>query len=251
MIFMNNNPFSLNNKTILITGASSGIGQAVSIECSKMGATIIATGRNKERLSDTMKSLDTSDTHRCIQADLANYNDIVSLVEELPMLDGVVFCAGVNDKSLAKMIDQVKIDKMFQTNVFSQMLLTKELVKKKKINAGASLVMISSIASTYATISNALYASSKGAIEAYMRTLALELAPRKIRVNAIRPGMVETPILGSYVMSDGLDEFKKQFPLGRFGQPEEIAYGIIYLLSDASKWTTGTLITIDGGITLR
>ena len=248
---MNYNPFSLKGKTILITGASSGIGKAVSIECSKMGATIIATGRNRERLTDTMNSLEVSDTHKCVQADLTNDSDVVSLVEELPMLDGVVFCAGVNDKSLAKMIDQGKIDKMFQTNVFSQMLLTKELVKKKKINAGASMVMISSIASTYATISNALYASSKGAIEAYMRTLALELAPSKIRVNAIRPGMVETPILGSYVMSDGLDEFKKQFPLGRFGQPEEIAYGIIYLLSDASKWTTGSLITIDGGITLR
>ena len=248
---MNYNPFSLKGKTILITGASSGIGKAVSIECSKMGATIIATGRNRERLTDTMNSLEVSDTHKCVQADLTNDSDVVSLVEELPMLDGVVFCAGVNDKSLAKMIDQGKIDKMFQTNVFSQMLLTKELKKKKKINAGASMVMISSIASTYATISNALYASSKGAIEAYMRTLALELAPSKIRVNAIRPGMVETPILGSYVMSDGLDEFKKQFPLGRFGQPEEIAYGIIYLLSDASKWTTGSLITIDGGITLR
>ena len=198
-----------------------------------------------------MSDLEESESHLAFQADLTDKEDLSHLVAEMPMLDGAVFCAGVNDKTLVKMIDQDKIDKMFQTNVFSQMLLIKELVKKKKLNAGASLVMISSIASTYSTISNSLYAASKGAVESYMRVLALELAPRKIRVNAIRPGMVETPILESYALTEGLEEFKKQFPLGRFGRPEEVAYGVIYLLSDASKWTTGSCLTIDGGITLR
>lgn len=248
---MSNNPFSLSSKTILVTGASSGIGRAVAIECSKVGASIFATGRNKERLEQTMGELEKSDSHLALQADLTNSEEIARMVADLPVLDGAVFCAGVNDKTLTKMIDQDKIDKMFHTNVFSQMLLIKELIKKKKLNAGASLVMISSIASTYSTISNSLYAASKGAVESYMRVLALELAPRKIRVNAIRPGMVETPILESYALAEGLEEFKKQFPLGRFGRPEEIAYGIIYLLSDASQWTTGSCLTIDGGITLR
>jgi NAD(P)-dependent dehydrogenase (short-subunit alcohol dehydrogenase family) len=248
---MSNNPFSLSSKTILVTGASSGIGRAVAIECSKEGASIIATGRNKERLEQTLGELEKLYSHLVLQADLTNSEEIAHIVAEMPVLDGAVFCAGVNDKTLIKMIDQDKIDKMFQTNVFSQMLLIKELIKKKKLNAGASLVMISSIASTYSTISNSLYAASKGAVESYMRVLALELAPRKIRVNAIRPGMVETPILESYALAEGLEEFKKQFPLGRFGRPEEIAYGIIYLLSDASQWTTGSCLTIDGGITLR
>ena len=248
---MFNNPFSLSNKTILVTGATSGIGRAAAIECSKEGASIIATGRNKERLEQTLSEIEKSASRLALQADLTDNEELSHLVAEIPMLDGAVFCAGVNDKTLVKMIDQDKIDKMFQTNVFSQMLLIRELMKKKKLNAGASLVMISSIASTYSTISNSLYAASKGAVESYMRVLALELAPRKIRVNAIRPGMVETPILESYALTEELEEFKKQFPLGRFGRPEEIAYGIIYLLSDASKWTTGSCLTIDGGITLR
>lgn len=248
---MSYNPFSLSNKSILVTGASSGIGRAVAIECSKSGASIIATGRNQERLEQTLGDLEQIGSHIAIQADLAVSEDVSRLVSEIPVLDGAVFCAGVNDKTLVKMIDQEKIEKMFQTNVFSQMLLIKELIKKKKLNAGASLVMISSIASSYSTISNSLYAASKGAVESFVRVLALELAPRKIRVNAIRPGMVETPILESYALSESLEDFKKQFPLGRFGRPEEIAYGIMYLLSDASQWTTGSFLTIDGGITLR
>jgi len=248
---MSYNPFSLQDKLILITGASSGIGRAVAIECSKSGASIIATGRNPERLNLTIADLEQASFHLGVQADLTVSEDISRLVSEVPVLDGAVFCAGVNDKTLVKMIDQDKIEKMFQTNVFSQMLLIKELIKKKKLHAGASLVMISSIASSYSTISNSLYAASKGAIESFVRVLALELAPRKIRVNAIRPGMVETPILESYALSEGLEEFKKQFPLGRFGRPEEIAFGIVYLLSDASQWITGSFLTIDGGITLR
>ena len=248
---MSYNPFSLTNKSILVTGASSGIGRAVAIECSRSGASIIATGRNRERLDQTLAALEQPDSHLGVQADLTTSEDISRLVSEMPVLDGAVFCAGVNEKTLVKMITQEKIEKMFQTNVFSQMLLIKELIKKKKLNAGASLVLISSIASSYSTISNCLYAASKGAVESFVRVLALELAPRKIRVNAIRPGMVETPILESYALSEGLEEFQKQFPLGRFGRPEEIAFGILYLLSDASQWTTGTFLTIDGGITLR
>lgn len=248
---MSYNPFSLTNKSILVTGASSGIGRAVAIECSKSGASIIATGRNQERLNQTLNNMEQICSHIAVQADLAASEEISRLVSEIPVLDGAVFCAGVNDKTLVKMIDQNKIEKMFQTNVFSQMLLIKELIKKKKLNAGASLVLISSIASSYSTISNSLYAASKGAVESFVRVLALELAPRKIRVNAIRPGMVETPILETYTLGEELEEFKKQFPLGRFGRPEEIAYGIIYLLSDASQWTTGSFLTIDGGITLR
>lgn len=248
---MSYNPFSLKEKSILVTGASSGIGRAVAIECSKSGASIIASGRNQERLNQTLADLEQAGSHIGVQADLTVSEEISRLVSEIPVLDGAVFCAGINDKTLVKMIDQEKIEKMFQTNVFSQILLIKELIKKKKLNSGASLVLISSIASSYSTISNALYASSKGAVESFVRVLALELAPRKIRVNAIRPGMVETPILESYALTEGLEEFKKQFPLGRFGRPEEIAFGVVYLLSDASQWTTGSFLTIDGGITLR
>lgn len=245
------NPFSLEGKTILVTGASSGIGKAVAIECSKFGANVVITARNEERLKETHSSLDTFGNHSMIIAEVTEQEQVIHLVSECPVLDGVVLCAGVNDKTLVKNINQDKIDKMFKTNVFGPMLISKECVKQKKLKAGASIAMISSIAAGYATISNALYASSKGALESFIKVLALELAPRQIRVNAIRPGMVETPILSAYAMQDQLEGFKKDFPLGRFGKPEEIAYGVVYLLSDAAKWMTGSIFNIDGGITLR
>lgn len=248
---MNYNPFLLNGKTILVTGASSGIGRATAIECSKMGANVVITARNEERLKETFTNLDTSGNHSMIIAEVTAQEDVVRLVSGCPILDGIVFCAGVNDKALVKNINQDKIDKMFKTNVFGPMLISKECIKQKKLNAGAGIVVISSIAADYATISNALYASSKGALESFVKVLALELAPRQIRVNAIRPGMVETPILDAYTMQEQLVEFKNEFPLGRFGKPEEIAYGVVYLLSDAAKWITGTIFNIDGGITLR
>ena len=221
-------PFDLTGKNILITGASSGIGRAVAIECSKLGAQLIVTGRDNERLQETLNSL------RSIQT-----------------IDGLVLSAGINDKTLTKSISAEKIDKMFSINLYSPMFLIKELLKKKKLNVNASVVAISSVSSSYSTISNALYAASKGALESFMRVLALEVAPRRIRVNAIKPAAVETPIIASYKLADEMELFKKQIPLGRFGKPEEIAYGAIYLLSDAAAWITGTILTIDGGLTLR
>ena len=131
------------------------------------------------------------------------------------------------------------------------MKMERKQQKKKKLNVNASVVAISSVSSSYSTISNALYAASKGALESFMRVLALEVAPRRIRVNAIKPAAVETPIIASYKLADEMELFKKQIPLGRFGKPEEIAYGAIYLLSDAAAWITGTILTIDGGLTLR
>ena len=178
-------------------------------------------------------------------------SDIVDVVSCLPVLDGVVNSAGINDKSLVKSLTREKMDKMYETNLFGPMLLIKEVLKSKKVRQGASIVFISSISAQYATISNALYASSKGAVDSFIRVLALEVAHRKIRVNGIRPGVVDTPLLDSYALKEELEEFKKSYPLGRIGRPEDIAYGAVYLLSDASSWVTGTIFNIDGGITLR
>lgn len=242
--------FNLNNKTILVTGASSGIGRSVAIEVSKAGAKLIILGQDESRLKETLSYL-SGDQHLYLMGDLTIDENIISIISQISELDGIVFSAGVNDKSLVKSINREKINKMFNINIFSPMLFTKELIKQKKINKEASIVMISSISSHYATISNALYASSKGALESFIKVLALELSPRKIRVNGIRPGMVETQLLKSYSLQEELETFKAQFPLGRFGNPEEIAYGVVYLLSDATKWMTGSIFNIDGGITLR
>jgi len=245
------NPFSLEGKNILVTGASSGIGRATAVVCSTFGAELVITARNEDRLKETCSMLDANRNYTMISADVMDTAEVTRMIAECPALDGIAVCAGVNDKALVKNINQERVDKMFRTNVFGPMFLSRELIRQKKLKAGASIVMISSIASDYAAVSNALYASSKGALESFVKVLALELAHRQIRVNAIRPGMIQTPILEAYSMQDQLEEFKKEFPLGRFGRPEEIAYGVVYLLSDAAKWITGTTLNIDGGITLR
>lgn len=246
--------FSLCNKTILVTGASSGIGRSVALRCAEFGANLVVSGRNEERLTDVYKQLDRNlgQTHTYIVADITHDEDICTLTSSVDGLDGIVHCAGINDKSLLKFIDRDKIEAMFDINCFAPILLMKEFVKHKKLNKNASIVFISSISATYATISNTLYASSKGAVNSLIRVLALELASKHIRVNGIMPGMVQTDMMKAYGLTDEeLREVEKGYPLGRLGEPSDIANAVIYYLSNASSWVTGTNLTIDGGITLR
>jgi len=245
-----NKAFYLNNKMVLVTGASSGIGKSIASECAEYGATLVITGRNEERLHNTFKSL-PGEGHLKISAELNNEEDIKTFTDKLPQLDGVVHCAGINPKMPVKFISAEKIDQVMKVNFYAPSLIMQSLIRQKKLNKNASVVMISSIAATYATISNAVYASSKGALNSFLRVLALELAGQKIRVNGIQPGMVNTGILESYELKENLKEFEKEYPIGRFGKPEDIAFAAIYLLSDASEWVTGTSLTVDGGITLR
>ena len=243
--------FTLSGKTILITGASSGIGRATAVLCAKMGATVILVARDEERLNQVRSMLEGSN-HICKIVDFADYDSVESLVESLPIVDGVVNSAGINNKYLIKFVDEVKMDNMFKVNCFSPALLIKHLLKKKKLAKGSSIVFLSSISSTYATISNALYAASKGAINSLTRVLALELSSMKIRVNSIQPGMVNTEMVKAYGLSEEeLEATAKSYPLGRLGKPEDIANGIVFLLSDASCWITGISLIIDGGVTLR
>lgn len=248
------NPFSLIGKTILVTGASSGIGRQVAISCSQQGASVVITGRNSERLGQSMHELDKSmsQQHQMIVADLNSDEGIEKLSTQTVLLDGAVFCSGINDKAPIKYVDREKIDKMYNTNVFGPMLLLKNLLKQKKINKEASLVYISSISSIYATISNTLYASTKGAINSMIKVLALELAPRKVRVNSIMPGMIKTGMIHAYGLSEEeMAAVIKGYPLGRIGETEDVANAAIYFLSGASSWVTGSNLVVDGGITLR
>lgn len=245
-----NNPFSLTNKTILVTGASSGIGKATAIECSKAGAKVVLWGRNKERLSQAMSECEGGG-HSIIQFDLSDVDNISGLSEVLPELDGVVHSAGVNTKYLVKNVNRERIDELMHTNFYAPALITQQLLKRKKLSKNASMVFISSISASYASVSNALYASSKAALNAFVRCLAMEIAPRGMRANVIQPGVIETPILKAYAMTDELQDFKNSCPLGHPGDPMDIAQGCVYLLSDASKFATGTILTIDGGLTLK
>jgi len=245
------NPFSVEGKTILVTGASSGIGRATAIECSKMGASVIITGRNEERLNETFKALEGKG-HQQIVADLTNQEDIDHLVSKIGALDGLVNNAGLGRNKPIGFIKMDDLEYVYQTNVFACILLTKSLLKKKKINKGGSLVFTSSISSRMNTPGIAMYASSKAAVSSFMRSCAVELGDKGIRSNAVLPGMVETKLItrGDYTEED-MDKDRNLYPLKRYGKPHEIAYAIIYLLSDASSWVTGTSLVIDGGRLLK
>lgn len=248
---MINNPFSLEGKTILVTGSSSGIGQATAIECSKMGARVVITGRNVERLQETYNQL-VGEGHLMIPADLNTEEEIDKLVSECPVLDGLVNNAGRGKSKPVNFIKNEDLLDVYKTNVFAVALLTKSLLKKKKINKGGSIVFTSSISSYMTAPGLAIYASTKAAVCAYMRTCAIELGSKGIRSNAVLPGMVETKLInsGTYTDEDKQNDLSL-YPLGRYGQPNDIAYGIIYLLSDASVWMTGNELVIDGGRCLK
>lgn len=241
------NPFSLSGKVILVTGASSGIGRGIAISCSKMGATIIAAGRNKERLKATVSQLE-GDGHKMAIGDLTDMTQLSGMVSELPRLDGIVHSAGIGDRILCKNMCEKDLDRMMDTNFKVPIMLQTEILQQKKINKAASVVFIASIASDTPTIGNAIYGASKGAIISYANCLALELAPRKIRVNCILPAMVWTDLIfKGGLTEEELREDEQRYPLKRYGKPEDVANLSIYLLSDASSWMTGTSIKITGG----
>lgn len=245
------NPYSLEGKTILVTGASSGIGRATAIECSKLGATVIITARNEERLTQTFEDLE-GEGHQMILCDLIDEGAIDKMVAELPEIQGLVNNAGFTKILPLQFINSSDIHNILQVNTMAPMLLLQKLLKKKKIKKGASVVFTSSLAGLGScSVGNSMYSASKGAISAFIRCTALELAPKKIRVNAVCPAMVDTGILNSGTISqEQLDADIKNYPLGRYGKPVDIAWAMVYLLSDASSWITGDNLVIDGGVTL-
>ena len=245
------NPFSLSDKTILVTGSSSGIGKAIANECSKMGARVIITGRDQARLDCTFNDLAGND-HIQIKADLTVKEELLTLVEQIPLLDGLVNNAGVSKRLLVKDITAEALESVMNSNFTTSAILTRLLLKKKRINNSASIVFISSRGADRPSIGNAMYSASKGAINSFAKVLALELAPQRIRVNCILPGMVWTPLIEHSSLSiEQYREDEKRYPLGRYGKPEDVAHLAMYLLSDASNWMTGSALTIDGGVSLK
>lgn len=246
------NPFSLVGKNILITGASSGIGRATAIECSKLGATCIITGRNEDRLHETLNMM-VGENHTEVVADLTKDDDLKRLLNDVPILNGAALCAGVGLTLPILFSTREYLDKMFETNFFSPVETLRLLVKKKKLAKSSSVVLVDSIGGTFSwAIGNGAYGASKAALQSAMHYFAVELGAKKIRVNTINPGMVETPLIHRGTIDEGqLEEDMKRYPLQRYGLPEEIAHGIIYLLSDAASWTTGHSLVIDGGVTAK
>ena len=248
---MNHNPFSLEGKIIFVTGASSGIGRAIAVETSRIGATLVITGRNEERLNETYNLLE-NEGHIQIVADLQNENDVLKLVDVLPTLDGIVHSAGIVKTLPFQFVNKQDLNTIFDTNFMAPAIISQMILKKKKMNKNASIVFISSISGVMCSlVGNSMYSASKGAINGLVKGMALDLASKGIRVNSVVPGMIETNILSKgTITQEQLQEDIKRYPLKRYGKPEEVAYSVIYLLSDASKWVTGSNLLIDGGYTL-
>lgn len=242
------NPFTLEGKVILVTGASSGIGRGIAVTCSKMGATVIINGRNIAKLRET-ESLMEPDRAIIKLCDLTDAASLISLVNELPKLDGVVHCAGIGQRIPCKDLQIDNVNQVMEVNFNAPVLLQAELLRQKKINKSASIVFVASIASWSPSFGNSIYSASKGAIVSYANCLSIELAPRKIRVNCISPAMVWTElILKDGIVEEQLKEDEQKYPLKRYGRPEDIANLAVYLLSDASTWMTGSNVKISGGV---
>jgi NAD(P)-dependent dehydrogenase (short-subunit alcohol dehydrogenase family) len=245
------NPFTLKGKTVFVSGASSGIGKAIAIECSKMGADVFITGRNAERLNSTFLELDKGN-HMQIIADLQTDEGIKTVVEKMPSVDGIVHCAGIAKPLPFRFSGKEVMNEVMGINFYSPAILSQELLKNKKINRGASIVFISSVSGVLcSSVGGSVYSASKGAINGLVKGMAIELAAKMIRVNTVNPGMIDTNIyVAGTITQEQLNEDINRYPLKRYGKPEEVAYLVIYLLSDASSWVTGSGMVIDGGYTL-
>jgi len=248
------NPFSLEGKTILVTGASSGIGRGIAISCSKMGAIVVISGRNIVNLNETLSMMEGVG-HTIIVADLSKQEEIDELVNKCPEINGVVHSAGIPKICAVKHINRTLLEEIVNINEIAPILLTSDLLKKKKIQKRSSIVFIASMSGVYvANVGEAPYSTTKGGLAGFTKSAAFELAAQGTRVNTICPGLIPTNILNlsNEIFSEEqlVDTMYSRYPLKRVGTPEDIANGAIYLLSDASSWVTGINLLIDGGYCL-
>lgn len=251
------NPFTLENKNIIVTGASSGIGQQVAITCSMMGAKVALIGRNKERLEETHRQLE-GDGHLVVSydlTDLEHQKELVSgIVAQMGVIDGLVNCAGISTTLPFKLMTPEKLEEFFKTNVYAAIELTRQVLNIKNVNKqGASVIFFASVMGCVGENAKSLYSLTKGALISGSRSLAIEYAPKKIRVNVISPGVIETPINKNqpYLADPERRKVTEALhPLG-IGATDDVANACIYLLSNASRWVTGQNIIVDGGFTIH
>lgn len=252
------NPFSLKDKKIIITGASSGLGRACAILFSQLGAIIVLMGRDENRLIETRNHMLNPENHLIISLDLKKLDAIEAHINEassiLGTFDGFVHCTGISTTLPLRLINEDKLNSFFQTNVYSAIQICKILSKPKYMNInGGSFVLISSVMGHVGEVGKTIYSLTKGALLAGAKSMALELAPKKIRVNCVSPGVIITPMTSAQPYNESeesLNLIKSYHPLG-LGEPNDVANACAYLISDASKWVTGTNLMVDGGYTAK
>jgi NAD(P)-dependent dehydrogenase (short-subunit alcohol dehydrogenase family) len=243
------NPFSLGGRRVLVTGASSGIGRQIAIHCSRMGAQVVACGRDQARLDSLMHEL-SGEGNIALRGDLTADEGIATMVAQAGTLNGVVHCAGISRLAPIKMVNAKHLREVSAINFDAPVLLTQRLLAKGSIAGSGSIVFISSIAAHIGVPGVGIYSASKAALIAMMRCLAMEVVKRGIRVNCLSPALVESPLLDATEKLVGsLDAERANYPLG-FGKPEDVANAAVFLLSEASRWITGTTIVMDGGLTI-
>jgi len=242
------NPFSLEGKTVIVTGASSGIGKATAILCAEMGAKVVALGRNEQRLAETMAQLQ-GEGHIMSAFDLNDEKAMDAAIAALSLVDGVACCAGVANMTPFQFVAKEEMDRVFSANFFSPVMLVNKLLKAKKLQKGSSVVFVSSVDGPKVVhAGNSVYSASKSALVGMARNMAVDLVGKKIRVNSVLPGTTDTKMIRTTnVMEEMLQETAKALPMKRFAMPQEIANAIVFLLSEASSYITGTELVVDGG----
>jgi NAD(P)-dependent dehydrogenase (short-subunit alcohol dehydrogenase family) len=245
---MSASPYSLDGRTILVTGASSGIGRACATLASRMGARLVLTGRHAARLHETLTALD-GDGHLAHVMDLNDAAALPAWVQTLDPIDGLVYAAGIAQVAPFRMMSERHIQSQMDINFKAPMLLTQALLKARKVNSKASLVYIAAVADHTAPVGSAIYSASKAALITAVRSLALEVAKQRIRANCVSPGYVKTPMFEHLTTTASVDDLVKLAPLGLI-EPEEVAHSVAYLLSEASRWVTRSNLIVDSGITI-
>ena len=255
---MHFNPFTLESKVIVISGAASGIARQCAVSCSKMGAKLILLDMNEEGLKETMTMVDRPDEHYMACVNLLDYERVSQVVKEgvekAGRITGVLNCAGISTTNLFKLTKPEELDKFFKVNVYTGYFLTQECTKMGNFSKeGGSIVFFSSVAGSYGEVGKSTYGMTKASLLNLAKHLACELSRKKIRVNSISPGAIETPInmnLPHMKDPEKRAALEAQHLLG-LGKTDDIANACIYLLSDASRWVTGTNLFVDGGFSAR
>ena len=245
------NPFTLEGKTVLVTGASSGIGRATAILCAEMGAKVVALGRNEQRLEGMLSSL-LGEGHVKMTLDLNDEKAVDTAVSQISLLDGVANCAGLANMNPFQFVTRQEMDGVFSTNFFSPVMFVNKLLKAKKLQKGGSVVFVSSIdGPKIVHAGNSVYSASKSALVGMARNMAVDLVGKKIRVNCVLPGTTDTEMIRTdNVTEEMLQETAKSLPMKRFATPKEISNAIVFLLSEASSYITGTELVVDGGVSI-
>ena len=252
------NPFSLKGKNIIISGAASGIARQCAISCSKMGAHLVLLDLNEAGLRETMTMVERPEEHFTAVVNLTERNRVKDVVAEgvakVGKVSGLLNCAGISTTLPINAVKEETLDKFFKVNVYTGYYLTQEVCRRANLSdEGASIVFFSSVAGSYGEAGKSVYGMTKGALKAVTKSLAVELARKNVRVNAVSPGVVVTPInqdLPHIADPEKRAALEASHLLG-LGRTTDIANACIYLLSDAARWVTGINLFVDGGFTVR